>query len=778
MTSAMLRIYALPPAEASTPNPGTDPPSTDTVTNSGSTEPLPAVSVAAPEAAPPEVAPPNVTSTAPPAETLQPAAAPVQTIAPTATPVPTAPQASGIEKPTATPSLPKPAHPPAAATDPNVDSNLTDQPGATTNPVTPLPQANPKAGANANPQTIAGMRQVLEKRLAGIVEQDKATRESQWQQNVIYTALQAAWNKEFERARQIAKHPALPPALQLEVLTKIAAIEAQLTTQPSPQTAQASTPGQQPAGASRGRSVPSGYAGVNLASLSNHAGISLANQCPAVNHSVASAPNTNAKPGGSVAAAKSTQASGQPAGIPAFIPALGESLASRLVQLSQKPSGVASHQTSGKQEASTRARQPLVAPHLFTGVASSSVKPQLDQPAPAQVPQAPTQASTAQPLAPRPIPAQPTVAQPTAARPTAELASRPIADAKTQVQVKAEPEIPAPALLSASANDGTASAEALSSSPVNSGLDSWMASTLNYSLAQLNLPFLPPLSDFSSRKTTPLDLVRPWWLGADDKEPSNQPPAEANLADAAQASIQPARFGFEPLNLPSAEVGLSNAPLWQTLEQKLASLQPQPNLPKLAQKLSIPSLVAKPTTKPAVYDAASLLAISCSNAQLGHYDAGSYVVDPATSKQMGWVNLLFPLPIPAVITSAFGWRIHPISGNLSFHTGLDLGAPMGTPVMAALGGRVVAADYMGGYGLAVVVENPTTRQRNLYGHLSGIAVQPGMQVAQGAILGWVGSTGNSTGPHLHFESLISTETGWTAVDPLASAAVAVAKGDK
>lgn len=188
--------------------------------------------------------------------------------------------------------------------------------------------------------------------------------------------------------------------------------------------------------------------------------------------------------------------------------------------------------------------------------------------------------------------------------------------------------------------------------------------------------------------------------------------------------------------------------------------------------------MAKPTTKPAVYDAASLLAVSCSNAQLGHYDTGSYVVDPATSKQMGWVNLLFPLPIPAVITSAFGWRIHPISGNLSFHTGLDLGAPMGTPVMAALGGRVVAADYMGGYGLAVIVENPTTRQRNLYGHLSGIAVQPGMQVAQGAILGWVGSTGNSTGPHLHFESLISTETGWTAVDPLASAAVAVAKGDK
>jgi murein DD-endopeptidase MepM/ murein hydrolase activator NlpD len=100
---------------------------------------------------------------------------------------------------------------------------------------------------------------------------------------------------------------------------------------------------------------------------------------------------------------------------------------------------------------------------------------------------------------------------------------------------------------------------------------------------------------------------------------------------------------------------------------------------------------------------------------------------------------------------------------------------MGTPVLAALSGRVVVADYMGGYGMAVVVENDTNHERNLYGHLSGIAVQPGMRIKQGAILGWVGSTGNSTGPHLHFESQIRTENGWTAVDPLASAAVAVAK---
>ncbi len=68
-------------------------------------------------------------------------------------------------------------------------------------------------------------------------------------------------------------------------------------------------------------------------------------------------------------------------------------------------------------------------------------------------------------------------------------------------------------------------------------------------------------------------------------------------------------------------------------------------------------------------------------------------------------NMMFPLPIPTAITSLFGWRIHPITGDRRFHAGTDLGAAMGTPVIAAYSGNVVVSDLMGGYGLAVVLDH-------------------------------------------------------------------------
>jgi murein DD-endopeptidase MepM/ murein hydrolase activator NlpD len=152
----------------------------------------------------------------------------------------------------------------------------------------------------------------------------------------------------------------------------------------------------------------------------------------------------------------------------------------------------------------------------------------------------------------------------------------------------------------------------------------------------------------------------------------------------------------------------------------------------------------------------------------------AYAMSPAVNRKLAGNNMIFPLPIPVPITSGFGWRIHPISGDRRFHTGLDLGAPYGTPVLSALAGHVVEAGAMGGYGLAVIVEATSGQQQNLYGHLSAIAVKPGDQVAQGSVLGLVGSTGNSTGPHLHFETLLPTTEGWSAVDPLAAAALALA----
>jgi murein DD-endopeptidase MepM/ murein hydrolase activator NlpD len=130
----------------------------------------------------------------------------------------------------------------------------------------------------------------------------------------------------------------------------------------------------------------------------------------------------------------------------------------------------------------------------------------------------------------------------------------------------------------------------------------------------------------------------------------------------------------------------------------------------------------------------------------------------------GNLRLLFPLAIPASITSLFGWRTHPITGNQRFHSGTDLGAPLGTPVLAAFTGRVVLADWFGGYGLAIGLEHNKGQQQTLYAHLSEVFVQPGEWVEQGKAIGRVGSTGASTGPHLHFELRQRTAEGWVALD--------------
>ena len=128
------------------------------------------------------------------------------------------------------------------------------------------------------------------------------------------------------------------------------------------------------------------------------------------------------------------------------------------------------------------------------------------------------------------------------------------------------------------------------------------------------------------------------------------------------------------------------------------------------------------------------------------------------------LKLVFPLAIPAPITSFFGWRTHPITGDARMHSGTDIGAPMGTPVIAALAGRVLLSDFLGGYGMTIALEHSDGTQQTLYGHLSEIFVKPGEMIQQGAVIGRVGSTGNSTGPHLHFELRQLTDAGWMAMD--------------
>jgi murein DD-endopeptidase MepM/ murein hydrolase activator NlpD len=128
-------------------------------------------------------------------------------------------------------------------------------------------------------------------------------------------------------------------------------------------------------------------------------------------------------------------------------------------------------------------------------------------------------------------------------------------------------------------------------------------------------------------------------------------------------------------------------------------------------------------------------------------------------------RMIFPLATPVDITSIFGWRVHPITGEWRFHSGTDLGAPMGTPVLAAYSGKVSLAELLGGYGLSILLDHNQGKQETRYGHLSQVFVKQGQWVQQGTVIGLVGSTGNSTGPHLHFETLQATAEGMTAVDP-------------
>ena len=107
-------------------------------------------------------------------------------------------------------------------------------------------------------------------------------------------------------------------------------------------------------------------------------------------------------------------------------------------------------------------------------------------------------------------------------------------------------------------------------------------------------------------------------------------------------------------------------------------------------------------------------------------------------------------PIEGRVTSSFGERQDPINGEGAFHSGIDISAPTGTPVRATAEGEVSGASMGAGYGREVVVDHGHD-MLTVYGHLSAMAVLPGQHVTRGQVIGYVGQTGRSTGPHLHYE---------------------------
>ena len=111
-------------------------------------------------------------------------------------------------------------------------------------------------------------------------------------------------------------------------------------------------------------------------------------------------------------------------------------------------------------------------------------------------------------------------------------------------------------------------------------------------------------------------------------------------------------------------------------------------------------------------------------------------------------------PVQGQVTGSFGERIDPFNGEGAFHSGVDIGSSYGAPIIAPADGTVTFTDTLGGYGKAIMIDHGNGISTR-YGHLSGFAVTAGQKVHRGDVIGYVGESGRSTGPHLHYEVRIN-----------------------
>jgi murein DD-endopeptidase MepM/ murein hydrolase activator NlpD len=695
----------------------------------------PAIPIPVPAAESPTGAEPSA------AEPPQPAASTSNTPSTPATP-------ATAEMPTPASSPTSPAATSPAATD---TSPASDRPSLGPTKNTKATPARPAPAANtSSTDRLTAARQSVSARLAALVNRDRLTRESQLQQNLIALALYYAQIGEFADARQVAQHPALPPEVQAATLAEIEQIVAQMTGQPAGQSVAEQSPvgpGVQIVTANPGQpnaataspqnetitTIPiatvapaGGYATVPVAPdlLQPY----LSDRC--LNPVASEAKTTPTPPSNSpaVTAARPTRTS-------PFLP-IGRQVAARLAQpnlLAQKP---------------TLSSNPSQAVRSIPITQTVVVKQTVALPVSTPAPNSGANQDALVSAAPAPLVSP---------------------DLVTGINTAELPQDHPQQAADLTASMTAANAQALLQNPDQNSPAASAVPMQETSRAKSLMASLQPLGiELPSSVSTALQPVLDSWFYA---TPSNFP-METTRKPSALTPTAASGTESQLLILPENSYGAQT----QLIQYK----QSLPKLIKLSRgglKLSQPAtqrahspVLVKQTVASPTSDYWRTIAVNCGGLETATSEG--YTLDSSWGRRMTGTGMIFPLPIPVQLTSAFGWRIHPIRGDRRFHSGIDLGAPYGTPVLSALSGRVVEAGDMGGYGLAVIVEANSSQQQNLYAHLSAIAVKPGDRVEQGSVLGLVGSTGSSTGPHLHFETLLPSSEGWTAVDPLAAATAA------
>ncbi|HEY9878118.1 MAG TPA: tetratricopeptide repeat protein [Leptolyngbyaceae cyanobacterium] len=383
-----------------------------------------------------------------------------------------------------------------------------------------------------------------------------------------------------------------------------------------------------------------------------------------------------------------------------------------------------------------------------SGVQTSS---QVAEPDSSQPPDAATEGKPQ-----RETPSEPVSESP---QPTAEAAPKPAASEPAPANASTPPEAPAPAAAespkaadSPETNpvpfnaDAAEAASQLALQMAESGqldrarrlAESLPSTQQSEILARINSQVPPaPLTSDASPDTTPT----PAREAASGPDVSSSGASSAELSDKPEAAQSPE---------PTATPGKDPTPEDLRNGVPLAVIPPTTTLqePAAVDVGSLPSK-GRTTVVPELPDSSELLA---------------YVRPTVPQSASG---MIYPLATEVPITSPFGWRTHPISGQRRFHSGTDFGAPEGSPVLAALPGRVTKASWQGGYGLAIEIEHQDGTLDTFYAHLSQALVEVGMWVEQGTVIGYVGSTGYTTGPHLHFEVRRQTAEGRIEVDPMA-----------